>query len=225
MLETISPSLTETLPSHQAIGELQLSADLALRAAQLAANTTGEGILRAITSLHNALAPEVPHEPSDVARSINNPQTGKETAKLLQPEERMPLFETAANLIRTLGQTVQPGEEQNYLNRSASVLALSVVLTHTFEDGNGRTARTLAHAVREGSEVTDQNKDDFNTVSRNRPESGFKITSYVPTRDGVGLTPVELITAAASLDVPLSDKANYQLRVDNNFTLPYAEAS
>ena len=67
----------------------------------------------------------------------------------------MPLFDTAAQLIRALGQTVKPGEEQGYLNRSANVLALSVVLAHTFQDGNGRTARTLAHAVREGSEVHD----------------------------------------------------------------------
>lgn len=225
MSETIPTSALETLPSHLAIGELQLSPDLTQRAAQLANNTTGEGILLAVTGLHTALAPENSHEASDVARTMLNPRTGEVTAKLLQPEERMPLFETAAELIRTLGQSVQPGEEQSYLNRSANVLALSVVLAHTFEDGNGRTARTLAHAVREGSEVTDDNRGDFDAVSQNRPETGFKITSYVPNGEGTKLSATELLTVAASLDIPLSDKANYQSRVGDNFTLPYAEAS
>ena len=85
MLETITTAHLEAAPSHQAIGELQLAVDPTQRAAQLANNTTGEGILLAITNLHSVLAPEVSHEPSDVARSIVNPRTGEETTKLLQP--------------------------------------------------------------------------------------------------------------------------------------------
>ena len=224
MSETINHTPFEQASPQFAIGELQLSSDLSERASQLARNTTGEGILQAVTGLHTALAPDVPHIPSEVARTVLKPQTGEIVAVLMEPEARMPFFETAANLIRTLGQSVRLGEEESYLNRSSSILALSVVLAHTFEDGNGRTARTLAHAVRYGSEINDDNMDDFDVVSRNRPDTGFKINSYVPTGDGKALSPNELLTVAASLDIPLTDQADYQRRVDRNFSMPYSRA-
>ena len=38
------------------------------------------------------------------------------------------------------------------------------------------------------------------------------------------LSPNELLTVAASLDIPLTDQANYQHRVDRNFSMPYSRA-
>lgn len=214
----------DLIPGQQAIEGLALAPEVVDRASQIAQNTSPEGILKAIIDLHTELAPEVPHEPSSEARSIVNPTTGEVSSILAKPEERMKLFDRAAETIKALGESLQPGQEQAFLNRSANVLALTVVLAHTFEDGNGRTARTLAHAVRYGSEINDENKDDYEVIGRNRTTEGFRITSYVPTKDGSTKSASELIEAAASLDIPLSDTAEYQQRAHENFTFPYSEA-
>lgn len=227
MAETLPVAVIETAHAnekagfHTAIEELKLSTDPIERTRQLTDNTTAEGLLAAITLLHTALAPDIPHEPSTVARTIKNPRTGEITANLMQPEDRMPFFSHAADLIKKLGETVRVGDEQSYLNRAGNILALATVLSHTFEDGNGRTARTLAHAVRSGSEVNDETRGDFEVVSKNRGDSGFRIISYVPVKESLNLSPSEILDAAASLDIPLSDQTAYQNRAHEHFTVPY----
>ncbi len=228
MNETLTPPTQEAYllqqeisPEMAAVTALELAPDPVLRAEQLGVNTTAEGILQAITGLHAAVAPEVPHTPSEVARTINNPDTGEIKAVLLNPQERLPLFAHTAQLIKDLYARTQPGQEQAYLKRAANALALSVVLTHTFEDGNGRTARTLAHAIRNGSALNEEGQQDLKVVAANRPSTGFRINSYLPTNEGKNLTPAQLVEAAVAIDVPLADQAAYQEIVNKNFSIPY----
>ncbi|MBC7708321.1 Fic family protein [Polaromonas sp.] len=230
MSETIQTAIPEFQTSveapnpHAAIEGLNLASDPAVRTSQLAQNTTGEGLLQAAILLHTTLAPEVVHTPSNVARTIADPVSGEVSAVLMKPEERLPFLEKAATLIKQLGESVQPGEEQAFLNRAGNITGLALVLAHTFEDGNGRTARTLAHAIRYGSEVNDHNREDFDVLSANRPTNGFKITSYLPNNEGKSLAPVELLEAAASLDIPLTNQTAYGQIAYHNFAQPYADA-
>ena len=221
----LSPeSKNQTSHVYEAIAALELSSNPIERARQIAQNTTSEGILSAITGLHRALAPDVPHVASDVARTLQDPRTGEVTSVLMDPDKRVPFFEQASVVIRALGEQINPGEEQAFLNRAGNVLALSVVLAHNFEDGNGRTARTLAHAMRYGSEVTPSSQEEFDLVSTNRPEHGFKINSYCPVKQGKDMSQDQLVVAAAAFDIPLSDQAGYQKHVDAHFAIPYTQA-
>ena len=205
--------------TKHALERLQLNDDPNVRATQLL-GLTAEGLLSAVTSIHEAVAPDEAHTLSPVARTIKS-KDGATVAELMQPDERLPLFQSAISMISQIAENAQPDEAQIFLNRAGNVLALAIVLAHPFEDGNGRTSRVLGHAIREGYQDTAAYDQDLKTVSTNRPDSGFRINSYVPVNEGVELNPTELLAAAASVDIPLNRDDAYKQRVQSSFTTPY----
>ena len=212
----------ELSPAMQALEALELSPDTRTRAEQVASLMSGEAVLQAATIVHEGVAPSEAHFPSSVAREVVN--NGVLVAKLLQPAERAPLLSKAVDLIHQLDAKRQPGEEQAFLNRSANILAMGLVMTHHFEDGNGRTARTLAHAVRYGSAMSPDNKADIDLMSTNRPLTGFRVTAYLPLKAGRDMAAAELLDAVASVDVPLAEHESYDQIASQTFDQPYAHA-
>lgn len=116
-----------------------------------------------------------------------------------------------------------PDEKSNFLKRASSIIGLAIVLAHPFADGNGRTARTTAHLIREGYDAGEDIQRDLRTVGDNRPSQGFKIDSYLPTKNGVGMTAYEILDAAASPEIPLGDTKTYESSVQEVFTKPYTD--
>lgn len=214
----------EVDPALQAVESLQLSSNSAERAQQVNDAMTAENLLTVLTMVHEGVAPDVAHVPSAIARNIVDPRSGEATTSLARPEERLPLFTHAAELVKGLYGGMKPGEEQLFLNRSANIIALSGVLAHTFEDGNGRTSRTLAHAIREGSQIDESNIDTYAILAGNRPEAGYKINSYVPSGEGKNLSAADLLDRVASIEIPLSETQEYESVARKNFNQPYNEA-
>ena len=139
----------------------------------------------------------------------------------MDPAERLPFYDQAAKLIQELATHRQGGDDQQFLERAANVLAMTLVLAHPFADGNGRTARTLAHLVREGFDVDPTSHDDLVTLGTNRPSEGG-IRSYLPHEEGNTLEPLALLERAAALDIPLSDEAAYTYKRKSVFAIPYS---
>lgn len=201
------------------IGELGLKPDSAGRAEQLSA-MTGDGIMDMATRLHEVLAPDIEHTPTDYVMNVSPPD-GSSKKPLMQPAERAPFMDHAAELVRELADRCQDGEEDAALKRAANVAALSLVLAHPFADGNGRTARTVAHLIREGYDGEAGPQRDLQTIGGNRPPGGFRINSYLPIERGLDMDPAEVIEAAAGLDIPLSQPDAYNSASREIFTKPY----
>jgi fido (protein-threonine AMPylation protein) len=102
---------------------------------------------------------------------------------------------------------------------------MSVVLAHPYEDGNGRSARTMAQLVRYGIDISNQNSiDEMMQVSANRPPHGFRINGYLPRRDaGDDKTPQELIGRMARTDIPLDETVDYLAQRQAEFSEPYTD--
>lgn len=200
--------------------ELGVSQDPAERASQVAV-MTGQGLTQFMTKVHEVVVPGEVHTPSDVARSIVG-HDGTVAAELMQPAERQPLMDDAAGLIRQLAEKrTTPKDDIAFLKRAGNVAALAVVLTHHFVDGNGRTARTTAQLIREGIDLgNEESMSDMKILATNRPDGGFRVNSYVPTKAGLEATPGELLRIAAALDVPLQDQATYNALKQEAFTTP-----
>ncbi len=208
---------------HQGFMELGIADSAIERVAQLRV-ITGEGIFDLTQKIHKVVAPELSHEPFDKVMHIQAPD-GSNKRELMQPAERMDHYNHAAELIRQLTD-IEAGEEDqaNVLKRAGNVLALAVVQTHTFEDANGRTARSLAQLVREGvGEQGGEPLDNLLLASKNRPDSGFRINSFVPINEGAALTPNEVLDRAAALDIPLEDSARYLDQRYRTFSSPYPD--
>ena len=198
---------------------MNFSLDVAERAAQIAL-TQPEDIMVASTLLHGVLAPNVDHAPTDYSMGLYAPD-GSNRRTLMDPAERLPFYDQAAKLIQELAAHRQGGDDKQFLERAANVLAMTLVLAHPFADGNGRTARTLAHLVREGFDVDPTSHDDLVTLGTNRPSDGG-IRSYLPHEEGNTLEPLALLERAAALDIPLSDEAAYTYKRKSAFAIPYS---
>ncbi len=183
------------------------------------ASFRAEDILAAATVLHTELAPNESHEPHDEQSYVKGPGENAEKRMLAKPEERLQILDFASQQLALLKESMQPGEEQAYLARAGNIIALSLVLAHVFKDGNGRTSRTLAHVVREGH----INEDDLKIVGANRNEKGFRIDSYVPTKDGLAMDPYQLLEAAGAKNIPLSETSDYYQFSRSVFTTPYSD--
>lgn len=202
-------------------GELGMNVDAGRRAEDLA-HITGQGIMDVATRLHEVVVPGVEHTATDYTMSIAA-RDGTNKRPLMDPAERGPFFDHAAELVRKLATNKQPGEDEMFLKRVGNVVALSVVLAHPFADGNGRTARTMAHLIREGYDGTESAQHDFQIIGGNRPPSGFRINSYVPTRQGLEMSDMEKLDAAAGLDIPLAQHDAYNEAAQEVFTKPYVD--
>lgn len=201
--------------------EIGINPDTDQRAEQVA-GITGEGLQKLILDVHSAVAPDVPHAPTESAMHVQSPD-GTNRRALMTTEDRIPFVEHAAELVRNLAsQRSTPEDNGAFLRRAANVVALSVVLTHTYPDANGRTARTLAQFIREGLDPSDEiSVSDMQALSANRPEKGFRINSYVPTSQGQNMDPAQLLDVAAALDIPLQDEHSYNQLKNDAFTTPY----
>lgn len=98
------------------------------------------------------------------------------------------------------------------------------MLAHIYENGNGRTARTLGELVHNGFDRNNTDSAaDLELLSTNRPDKGFRINSYVPTgewSDGrANKDPIAFLDTVAALDAPF-DGASYALAARKAFTTP-----
>ncbi|HSW36813.1 MAG TPA: hypothetical protein VLG37_00385 [Candidatus Saccharimonadales bacterium] len=232
MTETTSDSTGQVAPKEQApvdqywatifnlIEGLPYSAGASERAGQVGL-VEGADIIATATRLHEVLAPDVSHEPIDFVMSHFTPE-GKKAGEFIQPAERPPFYDYAAQLIRQLAENCQPGEEQLFLNRASDIAGLTIVLAHPFEDANGRTARTLGYLIRNGYDGSEGQQSDLKAIGTNRPEGkGFRIISYLPVSVGKQFDPAQLLDVAASRHIPLSQEARYEQAARAVFQTPY----
>lgn len=208
---------------YRAIEELNMPVDEGERAKQVASMETDDYIAAAAI-LHSVLAPGSDVNPAEGTMKMASPD-GETKRELAKPEERLEIFERAAGLIKDLADEAGPDEYRQFLDRAANLAALSVVLAHPFDDGNGRTARTLAHLIKSGF---DNNSDaglaDLKTLGSNRPKQGFRIGSFMPSIKSQELTPLEVLKKAAALDIPLRDEERYVNESWDTFSSPYNPA-
>ena len=188
------------------------------------ATVDAKGLLDIATSIHEIVAPDLTHVPHDKAVHIQSPG-GSSRRELMKPGDRLSHFDHAAGLVQQLVEINKADDnEQLLLNRISNVLALAVVQAHTFEDGNGRTARTLAQLIREGTGKTgSEEQDNLMLASTNRPSTGFRINSFVPTGDGVNMSPNEILDKAAAVEIPLKEHGLYLEQQHRVFTSPYQD--
>ncbi|MGZ6005707.1 MAG: hypothetical protein ACXWLH_06215 [Candidatus Saccharimonadales bacterium] len=186
---------------------------------------SGNDIVAMTTLIHNILAPNVDQNPTDKASYvIGNDTNGKKIQHdLMEPEDRFRFFEFVASGIRKLGENVADGEEGAYLERVGDALALATVLSHPFEDGNGRTARALSELVKFGHQPGKPLDDDFMLMARNRPEpsdGGIRLVSFVPV-DSTNVFPAGVINGILSQDIPLREENAYAEHVREVIQTPY----
>ena len=98
----------------------------------------------------------------------------------ISPEHRYEVFLKLVEDIKATDESVNPA-------RIADMLALGVVLLHPFNDGNGRTARTIGLIFRDNYDQPDFG-DDFDQVSESRDKlrekGGWMINGYIPKVEG-----------------------------------------
>jgi hypothetical protein len=207
----------------QPLTELGVPLDPAERAAQLE-SITGEGIITMLDKVHRIVAPDLNHDHNLHPTKLKDPE-GTVTGILATPEERAPIFDLAAQKVRELFEAKSPENTQAFLNRAADTIALSVVLAHPYEDGNGRSARAMAQLVRYGLDLQNpESIDDMVQLSTNRPAHGFRVNGYLPRKDaGEGKTPQDLIARMARTDIPLSETADYLAQRQAEFSEPYTD--
>ena len=187
--------------------------------AKTIANFSADDLVALTAVVHQAVAHEADPNPTAERMKMKSPD-GTVTRELMDPKDRFTYFELASSLFSELGQQLEPGKETDYLARVGNILALGVLDAHAFGDGNGRTARVLAHLVREG--VTDESKPDLALLGKNRPTEGFKITSFIP-RSGDS-TPADYLRQVAAPDIALGATSEYQNRTKKLFVSPYPNA-
>lgn len=205
------------------IEELHVPNDLHERAQEIAELfSTGKNIEMFGCALHDVPVPDVPSFPVDRKMTVIDPENGDVKKVFPEPSERLHLFEHAANLINQLSNIKRTREQDDILlMRIANVVSMATVLAHSYENGNGRLARVLAEIIRYGTENPDQIKiiGTERDVSQSRMK-GFRIFSYLQKGSSIdkGDDAYDVINAAASVDIPLSDKKSYSNKVNSIFT-------
>lgn len=164
-------------------------------------------LIAASTLIHAEVAPNADINPTDFSMKMSSPE-GVTTAVLMDPEKRYDFLKYATDKIQELGKTLKPGDERGFLDRAANIVGMATVLAHSFEDGNGRTSRTLAYAIKEGYDPDNQDRlEDFKAVATERPKEGYKMLGIIPYDKD--LTPEQQIDALAAVDIPLIDRQAY----------------
>lgn len=94
----------------------------------------------------------------------------------IKPEDRYDFFCNLVGLIKNTPDTVNPA-------RVADVLSLGIVILHAFQDGNGRTARTIGYTFR-SNYCSDDYASDYGVVTESRDDvrerGGFSVNGYIP---------------------------------------------
>lgn len=184
--------------------------------------SNGEDIEMFGRAIHDVLVPEATSIPVERKMTVISPENGEIKRTFLDPAERGALFNYAAKVIHELATMPRNVEEDNVLlMRTANVIAMTIVLTHSYENGNGRLARVMAELIRYGTE----HPDEIKLIGTERDTSqsqmgGFRIYSYLQKGSSIenGDNEYDVINYAASLDVPLSEKEVYTQRVNRIIT-------
>lgn len=204
---------------YRAVESLNMPLDTGARAMRVGAMETGDYIA-ATAVLHSLLASDADINPSQTRAKMVSPQ-GDVTRELAQPQERLGIFERAAELVQVLAKKADQSEARQFLDRAANLAALAVVLAHPYEDGNGRTARVLAHIIKSGFDGSPEIQGDIMTLGTNRTFEGFRIGSFMPGIDSHELSALEILERAAGLDIPLQDEKTYVTESWKVFNSPY----
>ena len=213
------------------LDEVDIPKDPRERADFVAAILTDKKDLELLTvAMHEVLVPGVDTTPNQKAGAILNP-SGDVIKATASPEEREEISEYASDLIRQLNEIrSKTGDDQSYLDRVANIVGMETVLKHTYEDGNGRLARVMAHLISAGPE--NQEWDDelggepgsalrFMSSSKegqrltggrnpNRIDSlgdSYSPVGFIPAE---GLSSREILDRAAGIGIAFSDKENYK---------------
>lgn len=182
---------------------------------------SSEELVRQVTLVHEVVAPDTQNTPADFPVKLLNPTSGEKKKTFVGPDDRFAVMDKSIDIVHKLV-GLDDGKEDTrgeILRRTANVLALTLAEVHPFEDGNGRTLRTLSHVIQFGMDG-EQNIGDLGTLSSNRPDEGFRINSYLPKGE---LEFEAVLSAAASLDVPIADTEAYSNIADASFATPYEQ--
>ncbi len=185
---------------------------------ELIEHATVADFKQAIKVLHLIVAPNAPQEEHTRATEFRRNDTGELTGRAAEPEDREAILASSLSRAKALIQKYKQegGDEDNLLDRCGALLAFGVTLTHYFEDGNGRTARTLGQLVHKGFDSDDSNSVmELTTLASPRDDTkpgGFKINSYNPVGDwyagGKALAePHAFLETIAAQEVPFDAQA------------------
>lgn len=183
---------------------------------------TPEGILAVADKVHRIVAPEANTDHHPEQMKLVNPQ-GEVTHRLAMPEERMQIITHAVENAKAVvaKYRAEGGSIDNALERSGNSVVFGLGLAHFWDNGNGRMLRSMGHVIRYGTDPGDTEKNrDLDVASAPRPETGFKITSYVPKIEGANENPMAFLDQVVALDVPLDTRA-YAEATNPKFTVPY----
>ncbi len=191
----------------------------------LVENATIEDYMVAVDAIHRNVAPDYSHEPHPEPMKLVD-RDGIVKSYTALPEERAGIMEYALSVAKQIIKKYRQegGSIDDALQRCANLAAFGVVLAHTYENGNGRTARTLGELIHNGYDSTSaESVADLAVICAERPEKGFRINSYVPTGDWAdgraNRSPVAFLDAVAALDRPL-DGVSYAAAASHTFTTP-----
>lgn len=210
----------------QRIEALCIPEDQHERADDIAKNfSSGRDIEMFGKALHDVLVPDVQSTPTERAIKSVDPNSGEVVRVFLEPKERSIIFDLAADYIRKLSEMrASRDDDEQFLIRAASVVALAITLAHSYENGNGRLARMIAELVRYGS----RNKDDLILLGTERDVSqkqknGFRIDSYRQFGNSIdrGESDYDVMRIAASPDTPLEKKEEYVRKASSTFSSPH----
>ncbi len=179
-----------------------------------------EQMVYGLVALHNYLVPEGQVGPITGQHSMSSGEL------LAKPEDRLPIMEAAFKLSKDLirAYKIAGGDPKNVLERIANLTAFSLLMAHPFKDGNGRTARTIAHAIRFGYNKNADAANDLRIVSNERPETGFRHNSYTP-RTGNTLPsedPIGFLGVLAASSIAF-DQEKYHGAIQGMITTPYEQ--
>lgn len=172
----------------------------------------GSDIRALAAALHQVLVPGYQTRETDFVMAVESP-SGESRHELATPDERQEIFDTAADHIQGLVQEYDDQNSKEFLERAANLVSLAIVSAHPYADGNGRTARYAGELLRGGPA-----SENLVIAGSNRPDSGFRINSYVIKRD---TSWQEALQTAASRDIPLAEVEMYHDAISRHFTTPY----
>lgn len=178
--------------------------------------------------IHRKVAPEDSHEIRTKAGTISNLRTGEVVHHTAAPEMRDSILQRALEYAQQIVAKYRQegGSLEEALQRCGNLAAFGMVLAHPYEDGNGRTARTIGELIHNGYDGSDsQSVEDLAVVSKNRAAGGgVRIHSYDADISGdwhylAHKQPFDFLSIVAALDLPL-DGQSYTAAARGVFTTP-----
>lgn len=177
--------------------------------------------IAAVAVIHQKLTPE--GDPNPMPRPMGVTDNKVKTVFTAEPENRYGILEHAFNKSKELisKYRAEGGSLRNVLERCGNLAAFSIVLAHSFRDGNGRTARTMGELIKFGYQKSDPDSIRYlNFISKGRPKQGFRVSSYVPKIDDADKNPLGFLDFVAATNLPFEDSLYLDKVHRGNFTTP-----